>query len=98
MRSALAMSRAARSGSVAASASAISASARAFGTSSVMDRAMRSARSGSVAASAFAISASAGAFALVGDGLGDAFRAVRVGGRHCLRDIGQRVAFPSVTD
>ena len=90
--------RSARSGSVAASASAMPLSAAAFEDSSVMELAMRSAsvksraaRSGSVAASASATPLSADAFAgLVGDGVGDAFGAVGVGGGQRLRDAAQR--------
>ena len=90
--------RSARSGSVAASASAMPASALAFEDSSVMDWAMRSARSGSVAASAPAMSASALAFeSSSGDGLGDAFRAVRVGGCQCPRDVGERAGLSRVS-
>jgi len=59
MSSAPAMSRAARSGSVAASASAMLTSALPFRESPLMDRAMRSARSGSLAASAPAMLTSA---------------------------------------
>ena len=67
-----------------------------------MDWAMRSAsamsraRAGSVAASAPATCGERdGLQVVVGDGLGEAFRAVRVGGCQCPRDVGEREAFRS---